>query len=435
MKKSNFLYIICFCAFLIELKAQHELGVHFMDSVYQSSFTNPAFHAGSGKTSAMLPSIYGNFMSPYSPAQLTTDVEGKRTLSLKSVYNAVEPVSRAQMNFELQTFGLALGFNKMNISIYHKYKAESYLNISKDLIGGLAVGNQPYLGKVMDLGSGFTGQVYSELGLGFAYKINDKISVGARVKKLAGFASVATKNQKLTLLTDSTDYSLTFNSDFEVHTYDINRFESFADGTYSFTETLASDNKGLSFDVGGTLTLDKLKISASATDIAGAIKWRNGAKTYSSQGTYTYSGEKSDQFLSFDGLNTDEMQDTIKKALNIQEGTVGSADIKLPMKTYLSAAYDLTNKIRVGGLIYTETWGGSTKTDILLSSTFRLAKQVHLGATYAIKNSTYNNLGVNFVFNLSSFQLYGMTDNILSIMNSAQAKNVNFRLGINLNFN
>ncbi len=435
MKLTNYLYIVLLFAFLPKIKAQHELSLHFMDTIFQSSFTNPAFHAGIGKTTAMLPSFYGNFISPYSASQLTVDVEGKKTINFKSAFKAMGTDNRFFTNSEVQTMGLSLGFNRMNVSFYHKLKAESYANIAKDLIGGFAYGNQPYLGKTMDLGSSFNGQMYSEMGLGLSYCFNEKISIGGRVKRLAGFASVATVKNGLTLLTDSTDYKLTFNTDFDVRTYDIDRFEAIQNGTFAFTDILKSDNTGFSFDLGASAVFNKLKISASVIDLAGGINWKNGAKTYSSKGTYEYLGVKSDKFLSFDGVNTKEMQDTIKEALNIQEGKTGETTIKLPMKTYFSASYDLNNTIKLGGLVYMETWGGVSKTDFMLSSTFKLAKQVHLGATYSLRSSTYNNLGVNFVFNLKALQIYGLTDNVLSLANNATAKSVNARLGINLMFN
>jgi Family of unknown function (DUF5723) len=422
-------------AFIPKTQAQHELSLHFMDSLWQSNYTNPAFQFGEGKTTASLPSFYGNFMSPYSASQLTVDVEGKKTLNFKSAFNGLnQSSSRFNMNTEVQTAGLALGFKRLNVSLYHKFKAESHIDIAKDLIGGFAYGNQAYLGKTMDLGSGVDGQIYSEAGLGLSYKISEKITIGARVKRLAGFAAVTTVKKKLTLLTDSSDYKLTFNSDFDVRTYDVKRIDEISQGTFSFTDLLRSDNNGFSFDLGATYNLGKLKINASVIDLAGAINWKYGAKTYTSNGTYTYSGFQSSKFLSFDAVSGTDMQDTIKKALNVQEGTSGETKMKLPTKMYLSGTYEVSPKVKLGALIYRESWGDISTMDFMLSSSFHLAKAVTLGATYAVRNSTYNNIGVNCLFTLSALQLYALTDNILAVANSATAKSANVRIGMNLTF-
>lgn len=434
MKYSIF-YTILFINFFNISYAQSELGLHFMDTLWQSNFTNPAFHAISNKTVAMLPSAYGSLALPFSATQVTSNENGKNVINFKSIFNATEPINAINAQAELQTIGLSIGFTKLNLSFYHKFKTEISGNISKDLIGGFAYGNRAYLGKVMDLSSGINAQAYSEIGLGAAYEINDKISIGARVKKMAGFASITTLKQKLALLTDSSDYKLTFNTDFEAHTYDMDRLEKFSNGTMTFTELLRSDNTGYSFDLGATVKLKKLRLAASIIDLGGAIKWQHGAKVYSSRGTYTYTGEKSDNFLSFKGFNDSTTIDTLKAALNVQEYSKGSARISLPTKIYISALYELNAKIKLGALLYQESWNDLSRTDIMLSSTFRLAQSIHLGLTYAMKNSTYDNVGVNFVFNLSSLQFYGMTDNILSLIKSENAKNTHFRVGLNLSFN
>ena len=434
MKRLILLYILFVGASVSSLNAQHELGLHFMDTVFQSNFTNPAFGADKGRTTAMLPSAYFNFSSPYSAAQLAVEQDGKKVINAQSAHKVMNPVSHFTSNIDIQTVGLAFGFNRLNVNFYHKMKSDIHLNISKDFMGAAAYGNSAYLGKTMDIGSGVTGQLYSEMGLGAAYKVNDKLSVGFRIKRLAGFAAISTHKQKATLFTDSINYNLTVNTDFDIRTYDLNRFENIANGNFVFSEIYSSDNNGFSFDLGATYTLGKWRFDASVIDLAGAINWRNGAKTYSSSGTYTYSGEKTTGFLSFDQMHNDGMQDTVKKILNVVEGTTGESKIKLPMKSYVGAQYDLNSKIRLGGLFYVESWDGITKMDVMLNSTFRFGKAMHVGVNYAVRNGTFDNLGGHLTLNLGALQIYGLTDNFISVFNKTGAKSMNTRLGVNLVF-
>jgi Family of unknown function (DUF5723) len=370
-----------------------------------------------------------NIISPYSGSQLSVESEGKRTLDFKTMFNIAQPVSHLYGNLELQPIGLSLGFKKMTVSFHNSIKANMHLNVAKDLIGGFAFGNRNYLGKTMNLGSGFNATLHSELGLGVAYKINEKITVGARVKRLSGIANIATLKQKVDVYTDSVDYKLTFNTDFDIRTSGLNSSEDFAIGNI-----FASKNSGWSFDVGGTVQLGKFRVDASVIDLGSAIKWVNDIKTYSSSGQYQYSGSKSDEFFSFESLNEKDIQDTLKKALNLQEGTTGEISTKLPLKTYLGLTYQLTEKIRLGVLAYNESWNGISETDFAFNTTFTLSKAVQLGATYSARAGNYNNLGLQAVFKLGPIQLYGVTDNIIAVMNSYKAKSTNARMGLNIVF-
>ncbi len=429
------IFILSNLNWAVKSHAQHELALHFLDTVWQSSYTNPAYRLAGGRSSYMMPSLSFNYKSPNAPSQLTVENEGKRTLNAKAAFNNLEPVSHLYANLDIQTLGLTLGFKKFALSFHNSIKGNAHLNVSKDLIGGFAFGNNNYLGKTMDLSVGLNAQLYSELGMSLAFKINDKISFGLRAKRLSGIANIATIKQKLTLLTDSVDYKLTFTSDFDVQTNGFNDFKKFSDGSFNFRDVFMSQNSGLSFDVGTTVQLGKLRLDASVIDLMGAINWKKDAHSYSSNGTFEYSGQKSDEFLSFQGLNEKEVQDTLKEVLNIQESTTGLTKTKLPMKTYLGATYDMTEKIKLGALIYTETWDGSTKFDVAINSTFKLTRAIQLGATYSMRYGRFDNLGLHAVLNVGPIQLYGVTDNIIAVFNSYNSKSVNGRVGLNFLFN
>ncbi len=435
MKRIVTLIIIFFNLLSVKTaQAQHEIELHFMDSVSQSGLTNPAFRLRSGKSTYSLPGVSYNVISPYAGSQLSFDKEGKRTLDFKTVFNIAKPVSHLYGNFEVQAIGLSLGFKKLTVSFHNSIKGNTHLNVSKDLIGGFAYGNRSYLGKTMNLGSGFNATLHSELGLGAAYKINDKITVGARIKRLSGIANIATLKQKVELYTDSVDYKLSFNTDFDVRTYGLKTFENFGNGTYTLGDIFISENGGWSFDLGGTMQWNKLRIDASVIDLASSITWVKDIKTYSSSGKYEYTGSKSDKFFSFESLGEKDIQDTLKKALNVQEGTTAKTTTKLPLKTYLGLTYNITEKIRLGFLMYNESWNGISQTDFAFNTTFTLSKAVQLGATYSARAGNYNNVGVHAVFKLGPVQLYGATDNILAVVDSYKAKSTNGRIGLNIIF-
>lgn len=428
------LIIVICVAFSQSVLAQHELVLHFADSISQSSFTNPAFRIQGGKSSYSMPNFSANFISPFAASQISTEKEGQRTLDFKKVFEAAQPVNRLWSNIELQTIGLTLGMNRFTLSFHNSIKGNANMSVSKDLIGGFTYGNARYLGKTMDLSSAFNASFHSELGLGGAYKFNEHLTVGGRVKLLSGLANVSTLKQNLTLQTDSVDYKITFNTDFDLRTSGFKTMDNFLKGNYVLGDIFISPNSGWSFDLGATYQIGKLRIDASIIDLGGSINWTNDVKTYTSKGQYVFTGSKSDDFFSFDKLDEEEVQDSLKAALNIKENSTGEIISKLPMKTYLGATYHISPKWRIGILMYTESWNNISQTDFAVNTTYSINKSWQFGATYAYRGGYYNNLGLQAVVKLGPVQLFGLTDNILGLMKTYESKAFNVRTGLNFLF-
>ena len=106
------IFILSNLSWAVKSHAQHELALHFLDTVWQSSYTNPAYRLAGGRSSYMMPSMSFNYKSPNAPSQLTVENEGKRTLNAKAAFNNLEPVSHLYTNLDIQTLGLTLGFKK-----------------------------------------------------------------------------------------------------------------------------------------------------------------------------------------------------------------------------------------------------------------------------------------------------------------------------------
>ena len=84
---------------------------------------------------------------------------------------------------------------------------------------------------------------------------------------------------------------------------------------------------------------------------------------------------------------------------------------KLPTKIYLSANYQLTEKMRLGALLYNETGGlNASHTGFAVNATYKVMKALELGGTVGLRNGSFNNLGMHFVAQLGPVQLFGVTD-------------------------
>jgi hypothetical protein len=183
------------------------------------------------------------------------------------------------------------------------------------------------------------------------------------------------------------------------------------------------------------MKVGKMNFAVSAIDLGGAIKWQNDGKKYASSGIYTYSGANSDDFFNVDSLNSDGFRDTLKNIIGFKESENPNYSQKLPLKIYLSATYQLHEKLRVGALLYNENGGlDVSQTGFIADITYQLHKNIQLGSTIGLRYGSFNNLGVHFVAHLGPVQFFGVTDNIISTFRPYDSKNANGRLGMNIQF-
>ncbi len=420
-------------------QAQQELGLHFLNNVWTANSTNPAF-VPEKRWSVQLPSVFFNFNSPdYALKDLTIQEGGKTKLNLTTAIDRLKPDNFVYGNLNVQTLGVSVPISsKWTLMLNHEAKADMTFNFTKDLVNGFYKGNREYLGKTLNMGSDFDINLYSQLSLGAAYKINDMVTVGAKVKSFSGIAGIFTEKKKVDVFTDTTAYKLQFTTDYDMRTYGYDDLSKIVkDNTYaSFaTSKFFSGNTGLGFDLGANVRLGKLQLSASIIDLGASMTYKENARGYASSGVYTYQGFNGSKFFNLDSVQTTKWSDTLKAIVNLRESNTVETKVTVPMKIYLSAQYKLTEKLRVGGLFYNESRDNkTTNTAFALSANYAPFKALSFGATYASRNGTFDQLGANLVLNVWVFQLYAVTDNVLALANTIESKSANGRIGLNLVF-
>ena len=438
--KSRISFIAFLCAFYAQsLTAQQELGLHFLNNVWESSLTNPAFTTDK-KLTIILPSAYFNLGSPdLTIRDLTYVGAAGNVLNFDTVVSRLKNQTTFNGNVNVQTLGIAFKVKKWTFSLSHDVHVEGYTVIPKQLAQAVVYGNSQFIGQTASIGVDVQSYAYSALSLGAAYQVNPNLTIGARVKYLSGLAGIFTPSNQVNIFTDPNAYKLTFTNNYDLRTYSLSSFTDINNNLSSFvTSKLFSSNNGFAFDLGGHLKLGKLELAASLIDIGASINWSQDAKSYKSQGTYTYTGataSAASKFFSLYYLTDASFTDTLKKVVNLIQGS-DSYTSKLPMKAYLSGAYQLNDNFRLSALIYNE--GGlanaSGHTDLSLGANYRVFKALTLGAVYSLRNTTFDNLGVNAVLNLGPVQLYAVTDNISGVLNPYGSKSANGRIGLNLAF-
>lgn len=204
--------------------------------------------------------------------------------------------NRLSVNLKYQLFGFGFkGFGGIN-SVELDIRSNTNVSLPKTLFAFMkSTGDQ----QEYDINNiGLRTENYAELGLGHSHKINDKLTVGGKVKLLFGlaYADIASKDNIHFQLTEdkwaasgriegvasimATQFKMSDKVDPETGRPRVDGLDDFKGGLGGF---------GLGFDLGATYkVMDDLTVSAALTDL-GFINWKD-AEHMSSAGSWEFEG-------------------------------------------------------------------------------------------------------------------------------------------------
>jgi len=285
-------------------------------------------------------------------------------------------------------------------------------------------------------GTGVQSITYGEIGLQYARKFleDDKLSIGIRPKLLLGLANMNTAESTLGVTTDANTFGITIDGSYLVNnSIPIDQEDS------SFSLPVFS-NLGFGIDLGASFDItEKMQVSASVNNL-GFINWKNEATNYSANGgSFEFRGALIDGSIldagtAFDSLGTSFAEDLLD-SLNSQFGVDTTNDnyrTNLPARYNLGFNYQLTERANVGVLMNAYNIKKQLRAAFTLSYNYRIRKAIGFHANYSINNRSFANLGLGFSFNIKSYQLYAMSDNMLFFL--PNATNMHVRGGINWTF-
>lgn len=437
MKKINILAALVFLSFGI--KAQQELGLHFMDKVWQSNLTNPAFF--SQKTVVIsLPSVYTNYTnSSFSLKNILQPDGDSMVLDLGNAVNQLKGNNFVAANVNADPLLLGIKIKNLQISVTSGVKANTYFGYDKNLVGLLVNGNEAYINQKVNIAPNVGLRVYSEIGLGAAYRFleDERLSIGGRVKYLMGLGDISTSKtqNEISIYTDPEFYQLTLQSNYALQSSNIFQGES-ADSLQFTLDNIRpfSQNNGLGFDIGAQYKInEQFTVSASVIDI-GRIKWTENTKEYVTQGTYTYDGIHFDQLLDSSFVNFGAVTDSLGKVFNFKDLNRDEYTTSLPTRFYLSGTYQPIEMIKVGALFYGEKLAGKFNPGILLSGNLSVKEWFTFGLGLGYRNQRFGNIGVNASLKGGPFQVFVATDNVTGFVSFKGVRNANIRTGLNVLF-
>lgn len=376
MKRTKYLIIICLLAItpINSIKAQYANTLYFMNEIAERNNMNPAFTPSCNfyLDFIFLPNVYFSFGNDnFIMRDFIYNQNGKTQTflsskeSLELFFKNLQPTTTINFNYNLNilSFGFQVKKSYFTFDLGLNMDVATYL--PSDLLKFALYGTPDPNGiNTFNLSQlGIDASLYSNAAIGYMYKINKQLTIGAKAKLLMGYANINTSINKLNLNASRQEWSLetdgTINASLPI------RFNTLENGNIDFGSIqMNSANELLELlynpaGIGAAIDLGikyepvkNLVISASVTDL-GMIYWSRNSFSASMQGSHSI-----DELIDYtlgDTLSTDAIVDKFTGLGNEILNSMHTDGENKPYKSmlrgnfFLGAEYGiLKNRISLG---------------------------------------------------------------------------------------
>lgn len=451
--RRNLLFIIALIGATVimfsDVAAQQLRTSYFMDKSIVRSNMNPALRPMRGYIN--IPVIGGmsmNFTSnSFSMDKIFHKKNGELVTFLDASVDAKSFLASLKKNNMLD---VDYAVNIMGFGFYSK-KAFWSFDITAKMDGGVNIPKSFF--EFAKLGTGAEGRRYDlkdlklnigstiDMALGYSRQINDKLSIGAKLKFIAGIANIDMHIDEMTL-------------NLQADVWDVRakgRIDASMTGLKAKTETRSDGKKyfnsfdydfdgisgyGFGVDLGAAYKLlPQLTLSAAVLDL-GFVNWSSKSTTSgTSAANYKFSGF---DIKSGDDAAKDFLDD-FGKLTDFEMIEAGSRTTSLRTTINIGAEYAfLNNQLSAGLLSSTQVRRTKTYSELTASCNWRPLNWMSATVSYSMIQSNFNTLGCAINISPSWIHLYLGTDYILGkvtpqfIPISQKAANVYFGIGIPL---
>ncbi|MCT4646651.1 MAG: DUF5723 family protein [Carboxylicivirga sp.] len=350
-----------------------------------------------------------------------------------------------EASIQVLGFGFAVKEWFFTFDINHKLKAKVNYPLS---LMDLRYGNWNY-DESKPINHSFSdlyvnGLDYHEVAIGASKFINDRLTLGMRVKYVMGVANVQSEHFNMDIETFE-DGSMRIMSDASFRTnipldlkYDEDGYVDDLDVSDDAEDMLTSTkNTGWGFDFGATYQVtDKLLLGAAVNDL-GFIKWKDGTSRLYTKGTFDYDGvDVSDEITGDEGDEDylEDLADDFEETFRLSDDQ-SSYNTGLMGNFNVSADYQLKKWLNFGVVSKNYIVDDKLVPQLTVATGLQAGRFLSTAFTYSYMKNAPANFGAGMRMNLGAFQIYGVTDNLGSFLNPSSAKYVNARFGINFVFN
>lgn len=262
-------------------------------------------------------------------------------------------------NYDMDLLGFGFKIGKNYFSYDLSLTLDARVNFSKGIFDLILEGSNANNGNIRLLdGHLLDVNSYITNAIGYTREINDRLSIGGKIKLLSGIVNIHTNEANLELNFKDSE-KISAHGELDILTANIigdlsitSLFKENATADFIVPENLntildhAMDNVGLSFDLGASYRLlENLELSASVVDVFNFISWN----THTTQ----IINNKPFEEIVFEGITSsidsietnfetqiNSLADSISSALDVRTQNISSYTTHLPMKIYFGATYN-----------------------------------------------------------------------------------------------
>lgn len=372
--------LMSLCLKGIEAKAQQKDILYFFKAVPQSGISNPAFVPNNDMYITFGVGMLGfNFNTsgfcyhdiinqhPVYSDSLRVDIQG--------FADKLKNNNHLSLGMDKNILGFGLRQGKNYFSFDMSISSDFRFNFSKDVFDFMLYGTDVpggetklFDGKLIEM------TTYIANSFGYAREINDKLSVGGRVKLLFGIADIHTKNTDVRLKYNDSD-EIAAQCDVDILTANIagnftmsSLFEDGAETEFNAGEAadISSNlfsNVGLAFDLGAAYKINNdMEVSLSVSDM-GFINWQSNVseiKNANPGKVVRFEGVSS----CIDSVGTaitdylDDITDSLKNAFEIHTVEKGSYTRATPVKVNAGYTWKFADIHYLHALAGLKIWNG-----------------------------------------------------------------------------
>lgn len=432
------LLLIVITSLSLSVYAQSDLSLPLLTDTYQASWANPALLTRTpGQAVISLPGVYNDLLvTNFTYNDLIAESPEGDRLTVDNAIARLEDRNQLRQNLDFETIAVAFRLGPLALSVGHRLRFNAFVDYPRTLPELIWNGNAQYIGQTVTVSPDFEMTGHHELSLGAAVELGPAISLGGRVKYLSGVGNLSTSRSRLSLTTDDEYYELSLDGDFELNTASSIRYDGFRDlglslgfGEFGFDKVL-SGNSGWAFDLGASVELGPVTLSASALDLGGTIRWDEEVENFLIEGTRTWQGLDVARNIFEDSVSFGSIVDTLERVYEPTR-TADPYSTRTSSRYYFSGQYDLNESARLGLIYNWENYRAGSESGLAFTGSYRFSSYVRLGAMYALRHNQFNNIGLNATFAFGPVRILAATDNIITAFRPKDSHQANFRLGLN----
>lgn len=411
IRKST-LFILVFL-FTSLVSAQQVNTMYFMENMPLRNNLNPAFQPLSNVYVGVSPLAYTQFSFGNNSLVLKDliyknpngglpiwflNANGDKT----KFYNALQPTTSFQTNLQLNLLNFGFRTGKSYWSFGVTQKLDASVSVPKDMMKLLLYGTPNINENIFNFKElGPNVSLYTEAALGYAHKINDQWSYGAKFKFLYGNANTSMSNSALGMTASVDKWTINGSGAMNYAGPIAMQGDTITNLSATAPNSIMSYVKpyglGAGVDLGVTFkSIKNLTLSAAVIDL-GMIRWNSNVRNVNYSVDYTLNG------LQNIGINSNlgDMSQILKDS--ILTPMLASSKTSITSKAYttytspklnVGAEYAfIKNALSIGLLSRTIYHNSRFVEELTASVNGRPANWFNMSLSYSILNGRFSNLG------------------------------------------